>query len=158
MDEHSKITPIGITNYRSMNQRFGIKDSDRLGHIYVIGKTGGFAEGMPDDYYLLRACKMISIFNVCTRDIQPYAKLFLTYNKSEMSQLRELWNYIITNSTIIEIILAFIGALGVIISGMYVVINGIIKYHKKEKKKKEVDLDVSIAIAPGGHRSAFLLF
>jgi len=40
MDEHSKITPIGITNYRSTNLRFGIKDTDRLGHIYVIGKTG----------------------------------------------------------------------------------------------------------------------
>jgi len=34
------ITPIGITNYRSTNQPFGIKDKDRLGHLYVIGKTG----------------------------------------------------------------------------------------------------------------------
>jgi len=40
MDEHSEITPIGITNYRNQGQRFGIKDKDRLGHIYVIGKTG----------------------------------------------------------------------------------------------------------------------
>lgn len=40
MDEHSEITPIGITNYRNKQQRFGIKDNDRLGHIYVIGKTG----------------------------------------------------------------------------------------------------------------------
>lgn len=38
--EHEAITPIGITNYRNTNQRFGIKDADRLGHIYVIGKTG----------------------------------------------------------------------------------------------------------------------
>ena len=38
--EHSDITPIGITNYRNSNQKFGIKDKDRLGHIYVIGKTG----------------------------------------------------------------------------------------------------------------------
>ncbi len=34
------ITYIGITNYRNTNKRFGIKDHDRLGHIYVIGKTG----------------------------------------------------------------------------------------------------------------------
>lgn len=34
------ITPIGITNYRQTNQVFGIKDNDRLGHIYCIGKTG----------------------------------------------------------------------------------------------------------------------
>jgi hypothetical protein len=34
------ITPIGVTNFRSTNQQFGIKDADRLGHIYVIGKTG----------------------------------------------------------------------------------------------------------------------
>lgn len=40
MDEHSSITPIGITNFRNRRQRFGIKDKDRLGHIYVIGKTG----------------------------------------------------------------------------------------------------------------------
>lgn len=34
------ITPIGITNFRNRNIPFGIKDKDRLGHIYVIGKTG----------------------------------------------------------------------------------------------------------------------
>lgn len=33
-------TPIGITNWRNTNQHFSIKDADRLGHIYVIGKTG----------------------------------------------------------------------------------------------------------------------
>jgi len=34
------ITPIGITNFRNTNQKFGIKDHDRLQHIYVIGKSG----------------------------------------------------------------------------------------------------------------------
>jgi hypothetical protein len=38
--EQPDITPIGITNYRNANRRFGIKDNDRLGHIYCIGKTG----------------------------------------------------------------------------------------------------------------------
>src|SRR5690242_16985174 len=33
-------TPIGLTNWRNTNQTFYIKDGDRLGHIYVIGKTG----------------------------------------------------------------------------------------------------------------------
>ncbi len=33
-------TPIGITNWRNDKQTFSIKDADRLGHIYVIGKTG----------------------------------------------------------------------------------------------------------------------
>jgi hypothetical protein len=33
-------TPIGITNWRNKNQPFYIEDPDRLGHIYVIGKTG----------------------------------------------------------------------------------------------------------------------
>ena len=36
----SEITPIGRTKYRNTNQRFGIKDKDRLQHIYVIGKSG----------------------------------------------------------------------------------------------------------------------
>ncbi len=35
-----EITPIGTTNFRNTNQPFGIKDEDRLNHIYVIGKTG----------------------------------------------------------------------------------------------------------------------
>lgn len=39
MDDNT-ITPLGITNFRNQRQRFGIKDKDRLGHIYVIGKTG----------------------------------------------------------------------------------------------------------------------
>ncbi|MGC4100859.1 type IV secretory system conjugative DNA transfer family protein [Ferruginibacter sp.] len=34
------ITPIGKTNFRNNEQPFGIKDADRLNHIYVIGKTG----------------------------------------------------------------------------------------------------------------------
>jgi Type IV secretion-system coupling protein DNA-binding domain len=33
-------TPIGITNWRNEGKPFSIKDADRLGHIYVIGKTG----------------------------------------------------------------------------------------------------------------------
>lgn len=34
------ITYIGITNYQSRNNKFGIKENDRSGHIYCIGKTG----------------------------------------------------------------------------------------------------------------------
>lgn len=33
-------TPIGITNYRNSNLLFGIKDTDRLAHIFCLGKTG----------------------------------------------------------------------------------------------------------------------
>lgn len=39
LDAHS-ITPVGVTNFRSTNQRFGIKDTDRLAHVFCIGKTG----------------------------------------------------------------------------------------------------------------------
>lgn len=38
--DKGKITPIGITDWRNTNTPFGIKDKDRLHHIYVIGKTG----------------------------------------------------------------------------------------------------------------------
>lgn len=34
------ITPIGKTDWRNQKIPFGIKDRDRLNHIYVIGKTG----------------------------------------------------------------------------------------------------------------------
>jgi hypothetical protein len=41
MNEYEELThtPIGVTNYRNPIQ-FYIKDKDRLGHIYAIGKTG----------------------------------------------------------------------------------------------------------------------
>jgi len=38
--ELNKVTTIGITNWRNKKQKFGIKDTDRLRHIYAIGKTG----------------------------------------------------------------------------------------------------------------------
>ena len=34
------ITPFAITNYRDIRQRFGIKQKNRRGHMYLIGKTG----------------------------------------------------------------------------------------------------------------------
>lgn len=34
------ISPIGLTTFRNSNIPFGIKDQDRFGHIYCIGKTG----------------------------------------------------------------------------------------------------------------------
>jgi len=36
----NSLTPIGITNFRNTNQPFGITDTDRLAHIFCIGKTG----------------------------------------------------------------------------------------------------------------------
>lgn len=39
MDDYA-ITPIGYTTWRNQNIPFGIKDKDRLGHIYCVGKTG----------------------------------------------------------------------------------------------------------------------
>jgi len=36
----SNITYIGITNYQNKHLRFGIKQHDRSGHIYCLGKTG----------------------------------------------------------------------------------------------------------------------
>jgi len=35
-----KVTPFAITNYRDIRKAFGIKQRDRSGHIYLIGKTG----------------------------------------------------------------------------------------------------------------------
>jgi hypothetical protein len=34
------ITPIGMTDFRNQRKPFGIKEGDRLGHIYCVGKTG----------------------------------------------------------------------------------------------------------------------
>lgn len=40
LNNENHITPFAITNYRHLRKRFGIKEKDRLGHMYVIGKTG----------------------------------------------------------------------------------------------------------------------
>ena len=42
-DEHvpeEQITPLAITNWRDIRKKIGIKEKNRRGHIYVIGKTG----------------------------------------------------------------------------------------------------------------------
>jgi hypothetical protein len=34
------VTPFAVTNYRDIRKRFGIKEKNRRGHMYIIGKTG----------------------------------------------------------------------------------------------------------------------
>ncbi len=38
--EENPITPLAITNWRDIRKRFGIKQKNRRGHMYIIGKTG----------------------------------------------------------------------------------------------------------------------
>lgn len=35
-----QVTPIAVTNWRDIRKRFGIKEKNRRGHMYIIGKTG----------------------------------------------------------------------------------------------------------------------
>ena len=39
-NDENPITPFAMTNYRDIRKRFGIKEKNRRGHIYIIGKTG----------------------------------------------------------------------------------------------------------------------
>lgn len=36
----NKITTFAVTNFRDIKKRFGIKDKNRQGHMYIVGKTG----------------------------------------------------------------------------------------------------------------------
>ncbi len=38
--ERNEITPLAITDYRDLKQRFGIKRKNRTSHMYILGKTG----------------------------------------------------------------------------------------------------------------------
>lgn len=38
--KENPITPFAVTNYRDIRKRFGIKEKNRRGHMYIIGKTG----------------------------------------------------------------------------------------------------------------------
>ena len=38
--ENNPITPFAITDYRDIRKRFGIKQKNRRGHMYLVGKTG----------------------------------------------------------------------------------------------------------------------
>lgn len=40
MNGDKQITPLGATNYRNDNTVFGIRDADRLMHMYLLGKSG----------------------------------------------------------------------------------------------------------------------
>ena len=40
MEDKNPITFFAVTNYRDIRQRFGIKEKNRRGHIYIVGKTG----------------------------------------------------------------------------------------------------------------------
>lgn len=39
-NEHHQITPIALTNWRDIRKKFGIKEKNRRGHMYIVGKTG----------------------------------------------------------------------------------------------------------------------
>lgn len=39
-DYDRSLTPLGISDYRSINVPIGLYDEDRLRHLYVVGKTG----------------------------------------------------------------------------------------------------------------------
>jgi len=39
-NNNNSITPFAVTDYRDIRKRFGIKEKNRRGHIYIIGKTG----------------------------------------------------------------------------------------------------------------------
>src|SRR5947209_12643816 len=39
-DNPNAVTPFGITNYRDIRKRFGIKQKNRRGHMYIVGMTG----------------------------------------------------------------------------------------------------------------------
>jgi len=38
--DKQQVTPIAVTNWRDIRKRFGIKEKNRRGHMYIIGKTG----------------------------------------------------------------------------------------------------------------------
>jgi len=40
MQDKNSITFFAVTNYRDIRQRFGIREKNRRGHIYIVGKTG----------------------------------------------------------------------------------------------------------------------
>jgi type IV secretory pathway TraG/TraD family ATPase VirD4 len=39
-DGKEQVTPIAVTNWRDIRKHFGIKQKNRRGHMYVVGKTG----------------------------------------------------------------------------------------------------------------------
>jgi DNA helicase HerA-like ATPase len=39
-NDKNPVTPLAITNFRDIRKRFGIKERNRRGHMYIIGKTG----------------------------------------------------------------------------------------------------------------------
>ena len=65
------VTKIGKTNFRNTNQIFGIKEQDRTGHIYCIGKTGVGKSTLLLNMAIadIKAGKVNNIFNPLVRYI-----------------------------------------------------------------------------------------
>ena len=38
--KNNRVTPFAVTDYRDIRKLFGIKQKNRRGHMYIIGKTG----------------------------------------------------------------------------------------------------------------------
>ena len=39
-DRENRVLPLAITDFRDIRKRFGIKEKNRRGHMYIVGKTG----------------------------------------------------------------------------------------------------------------------
>ena len=78
MDEDKQITPLGATNYRNENKVFGIQDTDRLMHMYLLGKSG--------------SGKSTFILNMAISDLQRGHGCALLDPHGELS--KEILNYV----------------------------------------------------------------
>jgi DNA helicase HerA-like ATPase len=78
---NNRITPFAITDYRDIRKIFGIKEKNRRGHIYIIGKTG--------------TGKTTLIENMAISDIENNCGVALIDPHGDMSE--EILDYIPTN-------------------------------------------------------------
>ncbi len=70
--QNNPVTPFAVTNYRDIRRRFGIKQKNRRGHMYLVGKTG--------------TGKSTLIQNLCAHDIEMGYGLALIDPHGDLAQ------------------------------------------------------------------------
>jgi energy-coupling factor transporter ATP-binding protein EcfA2 len=65
LDDTSGIAPIGFSNFRQQQKKFGIKLDDRRRHVYIIGKTGVGKSTLLENMVIadIRAGKGVAFFD-----------------------------------------------------------------------------------------------
>lgn len=123
-NDHNPVTPLAVTNWRDIRRKFGIKEKNRRGNMYIIGQTG--------------TGKSTLIANMVISDMEQGNGLALIDPHGDLAQTvlryvpqRRISDVIYFNATDLEYPIAFNPLLQVPRDKRYLIASGLISVFKK---------------------------